>query len=224
MLIRDLYSLSLHNLLLHKIRSLLTSLGIIFGVGSVIAMLAISGGAKKEALAQIEAMGINNIIVYTKTGQGSGGAENTDTRVLEYGMTHIDLDNIRKMENIDHVTSIRNVRTKITKGITPLDVELFWVSPHFIDDINGTLIRGRWFSPADYKSATTVCVIGKNVKRKIFSLGEKDIMGRTIRVSGGAFKIVGIMENNTGTKLEGVSSLNDSIYIPSTTGREMFTE
>jgi putative ABC transport system permease protein len=224
MLVRDLYSLSLHNLLLHKVRSLLTSLGIIFGVGSVIAMLAISGGAKKEAIAQIEAMGINNIIVYTKTGQGPGGPENAGTRVLEYGMTHIDLKNIRKMENIEHVTTVRNVRAKIVKGITPLDVELFWVSPHFIDDINSRVIRGRWFAPSDYKSATTVCVIGKNVKRKIFSLGEKDVMGKTIRVSGGAFKIVGIMENNTGTKLEGMSSLNDSIYIPSTTGREMFTE
>lgn len=56
MLVRDLFKLSLHNLLLHKVRSILTSLGVIFGVGSVIAMLAISEGAKQSALAQIEAM------------------------------------------------------------------------------------------------------------------------------------------------------------------------
>ena len=59
MLVNDLFRLSFHNLLLHKIRSFLTSLGIIFGVGSVISMLAISEGAKRQSLAQIEAMGID---------------------------------------------------------------------------------------------------------------------------------------------------------------------
>ena len=66
MLVRDLFSMSIHNLLLHKVRSILTSLGVIFGVGSVIAMLAISEGAKQSALAQIEAMGIDKIIVFSQ--------------------------------------------------------------------------------------------------------------------------------------------------------------
>lgn len=220
MLIQDLFALSLHNLFLHKVRSMLTSLGIIFGVGSVISMLAISGGAKREALAQIEAMGINNIIVYTKAGQGLQNGE----RYMQYGMTHVDLANIHKMENIEHVTSIRNVRARIVKGIEPLDVQMFWVSPRFMEDVNSSLVKGRWLAPSDYKNSATVCVIGKNVKRKMFTLGEKNILGRTISVSGGVLKIVGIMENNTGTKLEGIDSINDSIYIPETTGRKLFSE
>ncbi len=220
MLLRDLYSLSLHNLFLHKIRSLLTSLGIIFGVGSVIAMLAISGGAKKAALAQIEAMGIDKIIVYSKSGQTGAGASMT----LEYGMTHIDLGNIRKMENIQRITTARKVRTTILRGIEPLDVQLFWVSPHFADDVNCRLTKGRWLAPSDYKNAATVCVIGKNVKRKMFGLGEKNVMGKTVRVPGGTFKVVGILENNADTKLEGFNNLNDVIYIPTTTGRGLFSE
>jgi len=224
MLLRDLYSLSFHNLLLHKIRSLLTSLGIIFGVGSVIAMLAISGGAKKVALAQIEAMGIDNIIVYTKAGQNGGGGSGDGTRILDYGMTHVDLVNIQKMDNIKHITTARNARAKIVKGTDPLDVQLFWVSPHFIDDANCRLIKGRWLAPSDYKNSKAVCVIGKNVKRKIFGLGEKDVMGKTILVADGAFRVVGVLENNTGTKLEGINNLNDSIYIPTTTGRAIFTD
>ena len=84
MLVRDLVSMSFHNLLLHKMRSLLTSLGVIFGVGSVIAMLAISEGAKRSALAQIEAMGIDKIIVFSRRPPIDGKSENTksDTRIF----------------------------------------------------------------------------------------------------------------------------------------------
>jgi putative ABC transport system permease protein len=219
MLLRDLYSLSLHNLFLHKIRSLLTSLGIIFGVGSVIAMLAISGGAKKAAIAQIEAMGIDKIIIYTKSGQNEN-----NLHILEYGMTRIDRSNIQKMENINRITTAREVHVKIMRGIDPLDIQFFWVSPHFVEDVNCRLIKGRWLAPSDYKNAATVCVIGKNVRRKLFGLGQKEVMGRNILVAGGAFKIVGVLENNSDTKLEGFNSLNDAIYIPSTTGLGLFTE
>ena len=224
MLIRDLYSLSLHNLLLHKIRSLLTSLGIIFGVGSVIAMLAISGGAKKTALSQIAVMGIDNIIVYTKVLKKPIGSTDGASRTLKYGLTHLDLANIRKMDNIGHITTARDARVRITKGITPMDIQLFWVTSHFMADLNCKIVKGHWLSPPDFKNAQPVCVIGKNVKRKLFNLGEKSIIGKSILVTGGAFKIVGILENNAGTKLEGVNNLNDSIYIPSTTGKATFSE
>ena len=69
MRIHDQLKLSFSNLMRHKVRSILTSLGIIFGVGSVIAMLAISEGAKIQALAQIEAMGTDKIIVATRIGE-----------------------------------------------------------------------------------------------------------------------------------------------------------
>jgi putative ABC transport system permease protein len=224
MLIRDLYYLSLHNLLLHKIRSFLTSLGIIFGVGSVIAMLAISGGAKNAALDQIAALGIDNIIVFTKSLKKPGGSESDPSRTLDYGLTHVDLKNIEKMENIRHITSIRNGRLQITRGVDVLDVEMFWVTPDFLKDLNCSIVRGRWLAPPDFKNAAPVCVIGRDVKRKLFNLGETEIIGRILHVPFGAFIIVGILENNAGTSIEGINSINDSIYIPSTTGRKVFSE
>lgn len=224
MLISDLYYLSMHNLLLHKVRSFLTSLGIIFGVGSVIAMLAISGGAKKVALDQIAALGIDNIIVYTKVLNKLGGGENDSSRMLEYGLTHIDLTNIRKMENIVHVTSVRDGRMRITRGIEPVDVQLFWVTPHLVDDLNCEIVKGRWFAPSDFLNARPLCVIGRNVKRKLFTLGEKELLGKTLFVPRGAFTIIGVLENNAGTVIEGINDLNDSIYIPSSTGRQTFSE
>ncbi len=224
MLLRDLYTLSMHNLFLHKIRSFLTSLGIIFGVGSVISMLAISGGAKKEALAQIDAMGIDKIIVYSKTKEQSNTSSSSSTSVVDYGLNYSDQNNILKMDNIKRVTTARRLRTPITKGLEPLDIELFWVSLHFQEDVNCDVIKGRWLTPSDFENSSTVCVIGRNVKRKIFGLGEKEIIGKTITVGKSNLKVVGIIENKADTKLEGINNLNDSIFIPSTTGVSIFTE
>ena len=97
MLVRDLISMSFHNLLLHKMRSLLTSLGVIFGVGSVIAMLAISEGAKHSALAQIEAMGIDKIIVFSRRPPIDGKSESSseNASVMErFGLTEQDRSHI----------------------------------------------------------------------------------------------------------------------------------
>lgn len=224
MLLLDLYSISLNSLLLHKIRSLLTSLGIIFGVGSVIAMLAISGGAKRAALAQIEAMGIDNIIVFTRGDQAGEGSEDPDSRFFRYGLTDSDVANIRKMDNISRITTARDVRAKIYRGVEVLDIQMFWVSQDFLKDVNCEVIKGRWMKPSDYETGATVCVIGKNVKRKLFTLGEKEVIGRTVTVAGGTFRIIGVVENTHGAKIECIDSIDDTIFIPSTTGRGLFTE
>lgn len=103
MKLSDQLWLSFHNLMLHKIRSVLTSLGIIFGVGSVIAMLSISEGAKREALAQIESMGVDKIIVSTRKPPPTGKdvSENTTNSNLEtFGLTQADHDHILHMDNV----------------------------------------------------------------------------------------------------------------------------
>ena len=219
----DLVYLSLHNLLLHKARSLLTSLGVIFGVGSVIAMLGISGGAKKKALDQIGSMGIDNIILYTKKLDKSKNDESKSV-FTKYGLTDSDRMNIQKMDNIHRISSARNARIPILKGTDILDIDLFWVSQHFAEDLKCQIIQGRWLAPPDYKGTQKVCVIGKNVKRKLLGIGKKWILGRTIEAGGILFEIVGVLENNKGTKLESFNSLNDAIYIPVNTGISAFSK
>ena len=123
----DIVSLSFLNLRLHKTRSLLTSLGVIFGVGSVISMMAISKGAERSALSQIESMGIDKIIIYTKkphfdtSGGGSSGRGAATSSVEDYGLDVRDYQFIRTMENVHHITTIRNTRQPITRkgGIEP---------------------------------------------------------------------------------------------------------
>lgn len=216
MLVTDLFRMSFHNLLLHKMRSLLTSLGVIFGVGSVIAMLGISEGAKRQALAQIEAMGIDKIIVYTQKPPVSGTSEGTaNVSMIEtFGLTNIDLSHIRRMDNVERVTILRDARKKINKGITRLDVKLVSVTIDFLTESVSEIIQGRWFSPKDSESALNVCVIGGVAKRRLFSIGKSDVIGQVIYTEGTYFKIIGVLENQLGTQYPGLGSPNDMIMIP----------
>ena len=224
MLPRDLLQLSLHNLLLHKVRSILTSLGVIFGVGSVIAMLAISEGAKRKALSQIEAMGIDKILVYAKKPSVEGTGENAEeTGTTErYGLTSRDLVHIRQMDNVERVTLMHDTRQKVRKGVDRMDLKLVAVGYRFLLDSNSRIEQGRWLSPADYKQQSMVCVIGQNVKRKLFNLGQTDIVGSVLRIGQQVFTIVGILHNDNGTQYPELGSPNDMIFIPTTTSDAVF--
>jgi putative ABC transport system permease protein len=224
MLTRDLFGLSFHNLLLHKVRSTLTSLGVIFGVGSVIAMLSISEGAKQKALAQIEAMGIDKIIVYSKKPPVSGEDSGQDSASMteRFGLEKKDLIHIGKMDNIGRITAMRDGRKKVLKGLQRLDLKLIGVDRNFLIDSASVIKKGRWLAPADFKNQRNVCVIGKNVKRKFFSLGERRVIGRFIRIESYIFRIVGIVDNNLGTQYPELGSPNDMIFIPMSTSMALF--
>jgi putative ABC transport system permease protein len=190
----------------------LTSLGIIFGVGSVIAMLAISAGAKKQALAQIEAMGIDNILINSQEAAVEESSSNSGT-TIEYGLTNKDLEHISLMDNVKRITFARNTRSKIRKGIKRLDLQLVAVSPKFLTDTNSKITQGRWFTEFDFSEKLPVCVIGREAKKKLFSISEKSVIGRKITLGTGLFKIIGVMENNIGTSLKTISSPNSLICI-----------
>ncbi len=224
MLISDLFRLSFHNLLLHKIRSLLTSLGIIFGVGSVIAMLAISEGAKKQALDQIAEMGIDKIIVFTQKPSLVGESQNTtQSALLTYGLTEQNENHLREFDNISDITTLRHARKVITRGTTRLDLKLVSTTLNFLDETKCQLVEGRWLSPIDMANKSLVCVVGRNVKRKLFRLGKGSLIGQKIPIQGAVFEIVGIIENNIGTQFPDLNSPNDMILIPTTTSNAIFS-
>lgn len=209
--------------MLHKIRSILTSLGIIFGVGSVISMLSISQGAKEQALASIEAMGIDKIIVASKKPPTEGkDTSNASATTETYGLTYSDLEHIRKMENVKGVTVARNARQKIMKGTTLLELTLVGVDPEFLKDSNSELVQGRWLAPGDYSMRAANCVIGRNVKRKLFNLGDQNIIGSRIKVEDQTYNVVGVLENNHGTNILGIGKPDDMILIPMTTSQARY--
>ena len=219
----DHFKLSFHNLMLHKVRSILTSLGIIFGVGSVISMLSISQGAKEQALAAIEAMGIDKIILASKKPPMEGKDTSASTSITQtYGLTEKDLRHIRDMENVKRISTARNSRQKVIKGVTLLELRLIAVDDDFLRETNSILTLGRWLSPADFSMKAANCVIGRNVRRKLFQLGDTDVIGAYIRIENNVFKVVGVMENNHGTNILGIGRPDDMIAIPMSTGQAKF--
>ena len=156
MMVSDILELSFQNLRLHKTRSVLTSLGVIFGVGSVIAMLAISEGAKRSALSQIEAMGIDKIIVYSRKAVGNTVQTTSSRRgqVERYGLTERDRVHLAALENIERITPIRNTRAKLLKGQQELDLKLVGAGLHFLEDSSSRLVSTfTWnFSSVIYAS------------------------------------------------------------------------
>ncbi|MBE6379512.1 MAG: FtsX-like permease family protein [Lentisphaerae bacterium] len=225
MLPSDALRLSLHNILLHKVRSILTSLGIIFGVGSVIAMLAVSEGAKRAALQQIEAMGIDKIIIYSQKPPPSGADSQTSRSIQyaeSYGLTNIDLVNLQKMDNIKRVTVVRNVRKNVLKGLDRLDVKLVAVTPDFLEDSGSEIESGRWLTPADMKNKQPVCVIGTEARRKLFALGQTDVVGSLLRIDTESYKIVGVLRNDMGTQYPELGTPGNMVFIPYTLSEALF--
>lgn len=210
----DLISLSFHNLLRHKVRSILTSLGVIFGVGSVIAMLAISEGAKQKALEQLEALGIDKILLYSRKPLDSGSSSTSTSMVNIYGLKESDLVNINKMDNVVGVTAITDSRLSIMEGINALDSKLVGVDSSFLVESNSNIVKGRWFNSFDLKEKIPVCVIGRDAKRKLFSLGSKEVIGKEVSVSGFSFKIIGELENDIGANFPELGDPNNMIFVP----------
>ncbi len=215
--------LSFHNLMLHKVRSILTSLGIIFGVGSVIAMLSISEGAKREALSQIEAMGVDKIIVSTRKPPPTGkdvSESSSNSNMETYGLTRLDYDHISRMDNVKSIATARNSRKNILRGTTQLDVSLFGVTLDFLEESRSEIVEGRWLSPVDRDR--NVCVIGVDAKRALFSITKRNILGDIVTVGDDAFTIVGVLENRKGTVIEGVGSPNSCIFITTTASEALY--
>ncbi|MCK5834633.1 MAG: ABC transporter permease, partial [Lentisphaeria bacterium] len=213
----DLIKLSFFNLFRHKMRSFLTSLGIIFGVGSVIAMLAISEGAQRKALDQIEAMGIDNIIIYVKeprsVGRGSSDKANQSS-VKQFGLTKADLVHLNTFQNIKNINVMKNTRHKVYRGDKEIDVKVLAVSSSFKSSVKARVDKGRWISKIDEQNGVTVCVIGKQVARQIFNFQESKVIGKRIKVSAAVFEVIGIMDTFSMDTIPEIGRLDDAIFIP----------
>ena len=108
------FMLGLRNLRLHKLRSLLTALGIIFGVAAVIIMVAIGEGTKAAALEQIQQLGARNILVRSARPPESSEATGRTQRILEYGLKRADLARLRTVSGLKHFVPLRDTEQRVT--------------------------------------------------------------------------------------------------------------
>ena len=207
----------------HKLRSFLTMLGIIFGVGAVIAMLSIGSGAERQALELIDTMGVRNIIVQAKEYKEN---EQTEIRKKSMGLSPRDADAIA-----DAVPGVEKVVRKVViqpyKVLSPsgrAKPKVYGVSSEYGEMMNLALEEGRFLDHDDEEGFAQVCVIGPGVRRDLF--GFEQAIGKVLKVNEQWLTVIGILRSPTaaGREFQGIKiagTAND-IYLPVTTATRKF--
>ena len=215
--------LGVKNLMLHKLRSLLNMLGILFGVGSVIAMLAIGEGAKFEAEQMVKRLGPTTILIYSEKPLDEENTSESTSRMVEYGLTFADLERISEtLPSVKIVVPVRKaVKELWTKG-TRVDATLFGTIPQYADVTRTQIRQGRWLAPLDYRDQRPVAVVTQDLADRIFPA--ESPLDKVIRVGETAFTVVGIIDPRRGGGDEGKSSADEPLgaYVPLSAMRERF--
>ncbi|MEK6674320.1 MAG: ABC transporter permease [Planctomycetota bacterium] len=228
----ETFRLGVNNLRLHKLRSLLTSLGIIFGVAAVICMLSITEGASADELRLLELLGTKNIIVNSvKPAQTTQVSQGSGSNLVEYGITRNDLAVIREtVPHVAHIVPLKTVSYRVRHAEFQGAFETVGTTPEFFDVVNIHLDRGRPLTAQDIQERHNVCVIGELVRKELFPL--KDPLGETILVdrypTAIPFTVVGVLETvlTAGAPARGVEdrNLNRDVLVPYTTAASQFGE
>jgi len=209
------------SLWLHKLRSMLTMLGIIFGVLSVIVMMAIGEGASFQAQEQIRQLGSHNIIVTSVKPPEEGSVATEQTWALKYGLTYLDAERIRTtVPDVEVIVPARNIRKHIRNRSRRVDGNVVGTVPWYCDVANRTVARGRFLGDVDMRRHAPVCVLNEPVARALFPF--EDAIGRTVRAGSDCYRVVGILlagaQTRGGGGSEGRGGANE-IYVPMTTAK-----
>jgi putative ABC transport system permease protein len=203
----ELY-MGLSSLLVHKLRSLLTMLGMIFGVGAVVAMLSITAGAQKEMISYIDLLGVNNIIVEAK--EAADANELQVRRAISPGLTFRDFRAIS--ENVPGLEALTpRKRFKPQKVLPKTNQELpllIGVLPNFARINNLRMISGRFFDDEDNQRSASVCVLGEAAKVSL--LGYQPAVGKYVKVNDLWLQVIGVLaqQATADTDSEGMESAN----------------
>jgi putative ABC transport system permease protein len=215
---------ALANLRAQKTRTLLTALGIVFGVGSVIGMLSIGAGAKEESLRFIEQLGVRNVLIdsrpttsreeFQQRRRSSPGLSERDARILH--------------ANIDALELLSARRTMHPARVLPKpshDVpELYGVNPSYSAIHSLRLAEGAFFTQADDDNSANVCVLGEGAKVSL--LGYEPAIGKPVKVNDTWLQVVGVLNEQlmTGSTNSGgvMQDVNNIVYIPLNTFQYRF--
>jgi putative ABC transport system permease protein len=215
--------IGLRSIAVHKLRSALTMLGVIFGVGAVVAMLAIAGGAREEAVEQIRLLGTNNIRVHHAelTGEAREEAEAKGSRGLTASDAEIVAANLPRDVRI---APVRFVDEPVLGRRGEVAARVVATNADYGRVTDFRVAEGRFLSALDLQDAKRVAVIGGEVRRELFPF--RHPIGRRIRVGDGWFTVVGVMESKSlrqgrSTVIQ-VRNLNRDVYVPLSTASGRF--
>jgi ABC-type antimicrobial peptide transport system permease subunit len=214
--ILDAIQSGLSELLSHKMRSMLTMLGVIFGVSAVIAMVSIGEGAKQEALDQIRKMGID--VVHVRRAVIAGELMDKAQDASPFGLKYSDAESVRTVcTYAKRVVPLREVFADVKIGEKPVTAKVVGTTPGYQEVSRSKLQAGRFLNDGDVSANRAVCVLGAAAKRELF--GFDDPIGKTLKIGERIFRVVGLMEAKevgSAKAFSALRDLNSDIYIPIT--------
>ena len=215
--------IAIESIISNKLRSLLTGLGIIFGVGAVISMLAIGNGAQKEILDQIKMVGVNNIMispVLDTEAEETSATETTDKKQNTKFSPGLHLTDVEAITEV--LPTLNSISPEIAKNSFVIlngrkaSAKLMGVASQYFNIFNLELEKGSSFTDYQEDIGIPVCIIGSNIDSKFFS--KKSAINQYIKVDQVWLKVIGVMKRNdiklTRFENTGVNVMNDNIYIP----------
>lgn len=211
----------------NKFRSILTALGIIFGVAAVIAMMAIGKGAQQEILEQIKMVGVNNIVITAKlpdvnedqnsTGEDGGDEAGQSKKNFSPGLTLNDAASFNKIiPGIALVSPEVVYNAPVVKSGTQRNAKFSGVTPAFFEVFNLELQSGKMFSLAQLENAQPVCIIGPEIRARFFK--QENPIGKKLKCGGVWLEVVGVLKgrivSDDANQNLGVSEFNNTVFTP----------
>ncbi len=225
------FRLALEGVMANQLRAILTALGIIFGVGAVIAMLAIGTGAKQSILDQMKLIGTNNIVIKSvqssnngteeeASNQSGGNSQNKEKKAWSPGLTVRDVAVLEDLiPTVEAVSPEIILPLNIVRGSKHQKGRCIGVTNTFFELSNLVVEKGNAFHPMHLEVGKPVCIIGKNIEKKFFSEGK--VIGEKIKCGNVWLTIIGVLDKRITTKESlsnlGIRDYNSDIYVPIST-------
>ncbi len=207
---------ALRALTVNRLRSALTMLGIVIGVGAVVMMLAIGRGAQETVNRSIAAMGSNIVIVLSGATTSGGLRFGTGTAPT---LTVSDAEAMTDLPSVAAVAPVVSGSAQFIHGAANWSTFVYGTTPTYLPVRDWTIAAGQSFTDAELRGATRVVLLGATVARSLF--GEEDPLGKTVRIKNSPFLVIGVLEAK-GQTLDGRDQ-DDTAIVPLTTAqRQLF--
>ncbi len=215
---------------INKFRSILTALGIIFGVAAVISMMAIGNGAQQEILEQMKMVGVNNIVITPKAELKQGSTQSSENSETEQGqdsqkdyspgLTMMDVESIKSViPEIERISPEAVYTTFVIKDGERRQAQFTGVTPDFFIVFSLDLEEGKMFNEQQIISGSPVCIIGPDIKAKFFK--KENPIGKKIKCGGIWLTVVGVLKSRLisekASQNLGVSEFNNTVFTPIST-------
>ncbi len=222
---RRSFVLAVRSLWLHKLRAMLSVLGIIIGTAAVIALMAFGEGSMQEALNEIKRLGATNVIIRSVKPPDDSSSQRRSMMVA-YGLTYDDYERFHTISNISQRVPMRVFPCEARHLERMVHGRLIATTPQYTDVHQIEMSQGRFLTDQDQQQMDNVAVLGYGIANDLYPFG--DPMGQSVRVGNHFYKIIGVIKDRMPTGGTGGSQAaeeyNHDIYVPLATARARFGE